>query len=644
MRPRAHAAAVAAATLLTATAVTLSSQAATASTQRHAPAAHAPLRPLHARQAEVAAIAAARSMPGSAVQLAATERRALGIDPAASAADGTAIEPNCAFSEGVGFASSGGTAPAAISLNKENFAQLVPAGDLDGQGGPDVFDYRMGASHRTINAAVTARSGTTGASLWSRELPGTKDSLTIPFPDPDLVGADGTPGVLLVEQSLPLFSDTSTITLRVRALDGAGNLLWSRTMSGKDIISGHRETLTDVPIVMGHIHNVDEPGHNLLVDVLNGTFNIRTGNGQGSDQPEVLAAANGSVTPLGPIAASTVDIPQALPVPDLSGDGLDDLAITNPGASVSAERGDTGAVVWTSTDVAVDAGAVALPIGDVSSSDGIGDLALANDAQTATGRDRQTISLIDGATGSGLWTHRADCPYRIDGVGASDRPAVGLVTGSAGPIGSRSGLAGVTVAPRYATGRVAFRRTVRVRVKPRHPAPSGDASLDVGTFGDVQPDGAQDLLVRMAVKVGHRSRRDRGVLSGRTGRLVRQHLGVAADGSLVQGDGTDMLITHHTAHGVRLAGVDAATGAPLYRRHVASSGGMRPELAYGIRVTGHDCSDVSMSAISGTSLLVSLLDGAGDSLWSVTSTADALRGGTVHPGATPATYCAQPPQ
>jgi hypothetical protein len=608
------------------------------------PSRHAGPSAASLRRADAAAISAAlfaaRSPQLAYQPLMRTELAA--IYPAAELPGSVSgFDSGCILGEEVGF-SSGGVSPNATSSSaaatRTVLQELLPAGDLGRKGVPDLLDYRLGVLHNTVSAGITARSSRTGARLWSRDLTGAKGVFSIPYPDPDRVGAGDKPGVLLIQESEPLGRIASaTVRLHVTAVSGAGAHLWSATMTGKIAVAGNTTTFTNVPIVIGDIHDVARRGHDVLVDVLSGTVK-RSGRSTIADQPEVVSARDGSIAARGVPATSTDGLAEVVPVPDLNRDGLDDLAAIEPGGDggIVAEQGDSGARIWKSTGVLVGVGAQISPVGQISGSD-TGDLAISNDIDDGP-RPHSTVSLVNGATGRLRWTVPAICAFDIGKAGPKLQPAVGLVTRLRDGGGSQSETLGMTLSPRDRQGNVVYTRTISATLAAK-PARSGDAKFSLDPFGDVQPDGSQDVEVAVAIRLGKHVVHKHGVVSGRDGRLIKEPAGLPTDGSLQHGRGADLVKTETESGGLRLAAYDAATGTRLYQRHVGRTTGLHAQVEYGVRVTGHSCSDLVVGAMSRTRTMIGLFDAKGDPLWSVTASSSALRGGHLHHGKRPASYC-----
>jgi hypothetical protein len=622
-----------------------------------------PLRaaaPSHAVRAEAARVRAAAA---GAMQLALRAARSRGLaSPMLRDAELAAIEPTvpgldfvggltagCAAGEesGSGSGSASGvvassyrTTRASAAAARSVIGELLPVGNLDGKPGTDVLDYRLVESGRTLSAGITARSGATGAALWSRTIPGVKDGFTIPLPEPDQVGAPSKPGVLLVTQSVVNgASGVETVRLKVQAISGAGVTLWTQTLTGQDAFTNNSETLTNVPILIGDIHDAPGGGHDLLVDVLNGTSKD-SGADSGTDQPEIISATDGALVARGAVASSTHGIPEAVPVPDLDGDGLDDIAVAvgGPDGDIVAERGDTGAVIWTSSGVPVREDADVAAIGFLSHAH-TQDLVVTNDSDDS---DTGTVSLVDGTTGKLQWTHPGVCAYEIARAGAHRPPAVGLVIAQSSHLGRRTATTRVTFSARALDGDVLFRRSVGAKVSVKKVAASASASQELESFGDVQPDGAQDFLVAMDVSIGNHRAHRTGLVSGRDGTFIKVPNGLPTAGSLRRGAGTDLVKATKGAKAAKpitVSGYDAATGKLYYTQAIARTQGMRPELAYGVRVTGHHCSDLVVGASGAHGSLVGLFDANAQPVWTVTAAAGRLTGGQVRLSRAPTRFC-----
>jgi hypothetical protein len=568
------------------------------------------------------------------------------------------LDSECSIDEESGQSSgSGGSAAtddasASSATGTTELGEIVPAGHLTGTSSKDVLDYRLGQKKHTFSAGVTVRSAKTGAAIWSRTIHSVKGDFPFPFPEVDHVGAPREPGVLLISQSDPLFNNgTNPVTLTVKAVSGAGVTLWTKTLTGSITLNNSGETLTNVPVLAGDIHDRAGAGHDLLVNVINATASFTSTVAEsGSTLPEVLSAADGTVSTRGPLATSASGVPEAAPAPDLNRDGLDDITVSVPGShgtgDVVAEQGNTGAVIWTSHNVPVREGADVESIGFVSHAH-TQDLIVSNDPTTFSqaGSDDSefmSISLVDGNTGRLLWKHRAVCAFDIGRAGAHLHRAVGLVTDAGNKESQKSSTSRVTMVVRAVNGRVIVRRTVKATATIKRDANSGSAVIDLTPFGDIQPDGAADLLVKVSATIGSTTVRKTVLISGRNGAEIDVVNGMPTDGSLQRGAGTDLVKATKgstLSRPATLAGYDAVTGKQFYRRAVVGTHGLHSLLAYGIRVTDHHCSDLVVNADGTTGSFIGLFDAKGDPLWTVRAGAGRITGGHVTVAKAPKAYC-----
>ena len=560
------------------------------------------------------------------------------------------IESGESSGSGGGAATDNASAPAPTGTTE--LGEIIPAGHLTGRSSRDVLDYRLGYKSGVFSAGVTARSARTGAEIWSRTIAGVKGDFPFPLPEVDHVGTPTKPGVLLINESEPLFANgTHPATLTVTAVSGAGVTLWTKTFTGSITLNKSGETLTNVPTLAGDIHDRAGAGHDLLVDLINTTVSFTSTIAEsGSVQPEVLSAADGTVSTLGPLVSSASGVPEAAPSPDLNRDGLDDITVSVPGVHgtghIVAERGNTGAVIWTSHNVPVRDGADVEPIGFVSHA-GTQDLVVTNEPTTfpppgSDDSELNSISLVDGTNGQLLWTHHAVCAFDIGRAGVHLRRAVGLVTDAGFKVSPKSSTSRVTMAVRTVHGSVIVRRTVSATATVKRAAHSASSIIDITPFGDIQPDHATDLLVKVSATVGSTSAHKTVVLSGRNGAEVDVVNGMPTDGSLRRGAGTDLVKATKgstLARPAMIAGYNAATGKQFYRRSVARTRGLHSLLAYGIRVTGHHCSDLVVDAVGATGSFLGLFDAKGDPLWTLRAGAGRITGGHVIVAKAPKAYC-----
>jgi hypothetical protein len=554
-----------------------------------------------------------------ASQRAALTSQALG-GAGASAESGldvvTGLECGLSSESGSGSVSSDSRAAAAYTRQLD---QLLPAGNLDGQGGRDVLDYRVGVSGHSFRMAVTARDGDTGKALWSRV--GATNALLAPFAA--RVGPARVPGVLLVTETIAGSGRSLAVMVSLRGISGSGTVLWSRRLTGQITLSTTGETLTDLPELAGLIH--DKAGG--VEDVLVGDANAASGlSSQGSVQPEVISSLDGSLQSRGGVLSSTTGIPEVEAVPDVSGDGLDDIAVVVPGkpGHLVTERGDTGAPIWTSGALPSspfdDVGAVGPVTGG-----GAQDLVVSGLRDSFKGPS-ESVSLIRGSDGRVLWTHPADCVMPLQKAGRHLVGAVGLITTTEGG-GRTSSTAKVVDTARSADGRVIYRKTYVASAHQLSGARSTSVEIEVSTVGDVQPDGSADIGLRMTATIGKKSETSRGVIDGRTGTLISEPSKYPTDGSLRHGRGTDLVRPRPTANGLSLTGYDGASGRQIFTTVLPGTRGLDDPVVGGLRITGHHCTDLAVSASSARKTVLGLFTATGEPRWTLAAKTSHLLGG-----------------
>jgi hypothetical protein len=232
---------------------------------------------------------------------------------------------------------------------------LEPAGNLDGRGPKDVVEVRYVSGSHPTNFGLYARDGGTGALLWQRRFAIPKNHFL--FPIPLRTGAGGQAGILICDYGFKDArqsdgSDLSTTTVRQVALDGRGRQLWTRTDSGS-IRFGEDLTYTHLPGLAGIVTGTTRRPDAVLLTVADGvqTFGGSPSSGHGTVQPYALDARTGKARKIGAAASSSDAFPDVEWVPDLSGDGRDDIAMLSPGSQPRLEiRRETDAKpVWATT-------------------------------------------------------------------------------------------------------------------------------------------------------------------------------------------------------------------------------------------------------------------------------------------------------
>lgn len=435
---------------------------------------------------------------------------------------------------------------AAGDASGEDFG-LADAGvvdDLDGDGSQDVLTEVLDQTQTASgswreDATLGLLSGTTGRPVWSEDVSVTEGG-TVPVPV--RLGA-GKPGVLLLTFHL----DQGTVD--IRALTGTGRQLWHATPQSPQ--PGSAAVKVD-----GLLRTRAGPSQ-LLVSWFTGA---ESGWGVAPLGPDVSAevlnlgvldVATGRVSALGqpmPVAPSA---PGVFAVSDLDGDGRDDALVTaavpGDGQAVAVST-RTGAELWRTSG---------LDLGDAAYVEGSG--------AEATGSSRADLLLR-----TAVWEASAGRPAGqsclvLDGRTGAPSAVVRLPSYAGCLLGGDHDVLLWQVGTAEGGGTLDLRAWEPAQDRTRwarHIVLPGtvDKPEDVGlerlqTYGDVQPDGLQELGYDLR---NQRSGREaEAVLDGRTG-AVRFGAALRPLGSL-DGHGDDLL---------RVAGAFA-----LVRRFTTVEGG-----------------------------------------------------------------------
>jgi hypothetical protein len=261
------------------------------------------------------------------------------------------------------------------------------------------------------------------------------------------------------------------------------------------------------------------------------------------------------------------------------------------------------------------------------------------------------LTLLRGSDGFDLWSRRGqtDDVTRLGPVRPGHARALALVNafemGEQSSNGTGRESAVVDIRAITAADTVVWHRHVKVTIKIAKGQPNGgSASASARGFGDVEPDGTVDFAVRVALRLGHTRLRKVGIVNGRNGALTRRLIGRRAAGSLVRGPGTDLLRAAGSSAGIVVSGYDGATRTRLVRRVVVTPGHVRHPFVAGLRVTGHDCSDIETGGIYRHGReIADLLSASGVRLWSVRLGRSQLTGGHVVRYHAPHHFCAASP-
>ncbi len=210
------------------------------------------------------------------------------------------------------------------------------AGDLDGDGRLDVLTVE---TVYEVGSTLTARSGADGRALWSVPDVG----LAVPT---DIDG-DGVSEVLaLTDEWTPVASGVRLLTETISLLNGAdGTAIWSARLDGSDSrhwsdLGGYGHDLQFVSSLRVMPDATGDGRPEVWVGTLNGVFVDRAEQGDVRITADVFVGRTLESTTgleVGRVVAAGVDaFPWAIPVDDVSGDGLADAFV------LSGHSWDTG--------------------------------------------------------------------------------------------------------------------------------------------------------------------------------------------------------------------------------------------------------------------------------------------------------------
>jgi len=526
---------------------------------------------------------------------------------------------------------------AAMAKETYDFAEAIPAGDLDGDGSADIADFRGRETfddttgEYSVDARVEIRRGRDGKLLWTQPLSG-----DYPYVLFTAVGKNGKPGMVTMafdgnEQDAFVAGAGAGLTAITAYEGGTGAVAWTYTTQlayAASIVHGAgTETYVDD---MGDL--VPGGGTDLLLDTL-----VGAGAGdpvgaasafRGTDQLRVLDGATGTVRDIG--RAFDVESGYVYPavVGDVTGDKRDDVAV------VVETLGTPALHVLSSADGSERYSVGGLPdaeryvvrrLTDVTG-DGRSDLGVVSESFE---NDLWKVTLVDGAKGTAAWTRDG---WGAVAVGNADRKRGDEVVLTNQVY--TEGKVGFTAAAYDASGRAVW-SVARSVPLPESSEEGYMSRTSIGFVGDVHGDGVLDIGYAIVVTpMGGSARRDEGLVDGRTGRVVRDPApDMVMAGVSFDGRGNDAY-TRTFANGV--LSVTAWRGdAPkrLWQSSVAiGSKGDRLQGTFGARLDRDRCADLLVT-VAGTRTTTVVLSGAtGAPVWALTRSGDAA-GVVTHPKA-----------
>ena len=517
-------------------------------------------------------------------------------------------------------------------------SMLTSLGDLDGNGVGDVADVRYAPrKDKGYDLAMYVRDGATGRVVWQRRAVLPRGHFL--FPVPLVVGAPARAGLVLVDFGMEDDGDRAVLTQTLTALRGRdGRQLWAHRSSG-ELKSSESEFSGRDTYIAGTLPLPSGRAPDLLLVTQEFASNYDTGARHGAVAGLALSAANGKARTLVPRVGSDDSVPSLQVVPDLSGDGRDDLGLLVPGsgARVDARRGTDGGVVWTSSPTAMPDGSSLSPAGAVTG-DRVGgrvveDLALAvpptrlpsvltSVADVPPTAVHGQVLLLAGTTGTQVWSRTGDAAVPVKRAGAPLQPALAVAT-----VDSSNGPDGTTVTLRLVAhsmaGDALYDRSYSVST-----TQSGEPGFGMGwagPFGDLQPDGAQDVTVALFALNGDDLQYRRYLVDGATGRELQ---GTDSPlGPSVTGRGTD-LVTVTSGGDLRVTVRRGRDRALLFDRRLRPGSSMDVASAWSEPLTSR-CADVLVSAHGKTHEYIAVLSSTGAPRWSLLHKRAALAAGTV---------------
>jgi len=466
------------------------------------------------------------------------------------------------------------------------WAELIPAGDLDGDGNRDLFTFSgLDGFCGCDSIDITVHSGISGSPIWSRSTPARCGEAL-----PGMFGAPPRPGILVLAYTFGCSSWSNDLLLTLVAFDGEGETIWTREFRG----SGEMWSNADAqPAGEGLLEDRRSGGTNLLVTQVN----YGTGAAErGGERLFVVDGRDGTLRVDEPAVLSDATT-LAEPVGDVNGDGVDEFVLADAGDSgdVDLRDGVTGDSLWISPlparpDVTV------TNVGDVTG-DGTRDIAVG-------GRTQSPVRVLDGATGR---VH-AELPHSVV-RGTADADKDGRLDLASAQSFFEDGKAGVVATHYSSDGRAVWSKRNEFVTDRTWDSPIPSSP------GDVNGDGFDDWLATIEApwvdQVPEASLTM--MISGRDGNaLWRGSRDVAIPGTF-DGRGPDMMRIE-AAPRFPVAARDGATGRQLWSTRTGFEGW--PARTTTVDVNADGIADVIAGGSTGSEYFVHAYDGRdGSHLW-----------------------------
>lgn len=502
---------------------------------------------------------------------------------------------------------------------------MRPVGDLDGDGAEDLVSLtREGEQELGRKLVLRGRRGSDGTELFVTDT-GLEGSLVLVSGQP--VGPEGEAGVLLATYTygtatgpLPATGPYGErpfgwegvavdIGLHLAAVSGDGSVAWSRSFTGGRLVYTGLTlaAVEDLPILAGPLDAVAGPA----TDVALAVYDRAPAPGGGQDdaltQDDAVQVLTIDGTDGTDAASLELDIDNTEApldiVPDLDGNGLDDLLVrlmpaggTTPVEvdTLLAARGSDGAELWRSTAAPLGRRTTVRSLGDATG-DGISDLAVGEPGYRAQNDPLRQVFLLDGASGQTLIAPESDTSRPLGDI---DQDGLADVFLSSASLMASS----VEVVHRAvdAGGDTLWERSFALE---GYQSPG--ASL-LAPPGDVDGDGITDFAHRLRVRASATCCEElveSRILSGRTGDTIRagEPLGSPLRASL-DGAGDDVaLVDPFGPSVVDVTAADGRTGEPLFTTRLRPRGqttGSRSVVS--ADVTGDGTPDIVVNTLGTT--------------------------------------------
>lgn len=496
---------------------------------------------------------------------------------------------------------------------------LFVAGDLNGDRRRDLLDVRYATRpDRTGVVGLTARDAQTGRVLWHRTASIGKDHVL--FPAPARIGAPARDGIVLYDYGV---GDQTTAGLT--ALDGrTGEPVWRYRAVGTTSGEDDSYSGTRVPSFIGVAESSGATRFLLSVSDFRYDLSQDQVRGSGSVQPYAVDGATGRAGVLGARTSSSTSVPAAYALPDLSGDGQNDLGVLVGGedGTLQARDSRTGAALWTHSGTPLHGGAYPVPVGRVLAG-GTPDLALVTgtpddpfqeatplgDLVPRTAPAHGDVVLLSGRDGTAVASVPGDGALLLGRAGDPAVPAFGVFTADATSTANRTEVT-LHVAAHDASGAQRWHQQLTYGLDEG----DGFAGGFAYELGDLDRDGALELRAELYVLGGEgQFSAKRYLLDGRSGTQL-QHPGDALFGSTSRHG--DDLVSVAGGKGALVTLRSGRTGTAVWSTRVAAPTPLKEVQAYAGRVRDDPCNDVLVVAGGPDRDVIAVLSNTGRIRWS----------------------------